>query len=88
MKYNNFVDERTRVKPTFYKHPEWFQGHLYENIDSMSAFTGDVYLANATGTLVSLQTGYLWSDEMYFENGKFKDITDEVWLCIVPKEKE
>tara|TARA_R110000823_G_scaffold304985_1_gene426798 strand:+ start:270 stop:548 length:279 start_codon:yes stop_codon:yes gene_type:complete len=84
-KYNNFIDERTRIRPKFYTHPEWCQGHLYENIDEGSAFTGDVYLANSTNTLVSLQTGYIWNDEMQFESGKFKDVTSEVWLCIVPK---
>jgi len=87
-KYNNFIDERTRTRTKFYTHPEWCQGHLYENIDVMSAFTGDVYLANSANTLVSLKTGYIWTDECMFDGGQFKDVTDEVWLTLVPKDKE
>ena len=85
-KYNNFLDERAKkVKPLWYSHPKWKQGHLYENIDDSSAFTGDIYIANSTNTLVALQTGYIWNDESQFDGGEFKDVTDEVWLTISKK---
>jgi hypothetical protein len=82
----NFKDEREKAPKRFYEHPEWIQGNLYENIDPESAFTGDVYLANSTGTLVSLKSGYIWEDECRFANCQWKNITPKVWLVLIDKD--
>ena len=85
---DNFRDKRKQPNGIFYNaHPMWIQGNLYEDIDPISTHTGEVYMADANNTLVSIETGYHFTHGEQFEGGKWKDISDEVWLLIVPKKE-
>lgn len=85
----NFRDKRTGYETELgYKHPEWIRGNLYENIDVRCTRCGHIYLADAFHNLVDIKSGYIWNLERQFEGSRWKDISDDVWLLIVPKKKE